>query len=70
MAKRPVSITLSDFEIECAKALARHSDRTMSYMIGRAVIAMLEKQDIKAYQTIREKHRATNETPSASPVSS
>jgi len=62
--KRPVSITLSEFELDLARALARQEDRTVSYILGAAIewyckddsLARGTRLDSKIYDSIVEKH--------------
>ena len=62
--KRPVSVTLSEFELDLARALADQEDRTVSYILGAAIewyckddsLACGTRLESKVYDRIFEKH--------------
>ena len=50
--KTPVSFTLTDFELECIRELAKRQDRSRSYVAGKAIMAMMEDLDPEAFRTL------------------
>jgi hypothetical protein len=40
MRKRPLSVTISDFEYDLLQALASERDRSLSYIVGHAIEIM------------------------------
>jgi hypothetical protein len=37
MRKKPLSVTLDEFELDLLRALALHQDRSLSYVVGHAI---------------------------------